>query len=164
MGAARLIAFAGLGILVIAGMPAQVRPVLVDRGEQWLSWGAGERAAYVDGFISGYLQGSLRACQAADELFEVGKPHRLGDEQHPSEIPSARCLARTGAYSKVRYAEASGVDLSDYVDVITDFYARHPEYRGVAFTNILELLDDRHHKTADQLYEMALKGELRPVR
>jgi hypothetical protein len=87
---------------------------------------------------------------------------RVGDEQHPSEVPSARCLARMEKYSKARYT--SGPDFSTYTDVITEFYTKHPEYQGIPFMNLMKWLSDRNHKTADDLYQMALKGEMRPVR
>ena len=161
-----LIGVGALLILVIICVAAQVRPGpgQIDRGGEWLSWSSEQRATYVDGFITGYLQGSHRACEVADDLFEVGKPHRLGDEHHPSEIPSARCLARMEEYSKAKYTETSGPDFSAYADVITEFYAKHPEYQGVPFVNLLKLLSDRNYKTQDQLYQMALKGELHPIR
>ena len=158
---------AGIGalvILVIICVAAQVRTDQVDRGGEWLSWSPGQRTTYVNGFITGYLQGSHLACDVADELFEVGKPHRLGDQHDSGDMPSARCLARMDGYSKVRYTEASGPDFNAYTDVITEFYTRHPGYRGIPFVNLMKLLSDRNHKTADQLYQMALKEELRPVR
>jgi len=51
-----------------------------------------------------------------------------------------------------------------YVEVITEFYKKHPEYRGIPFVDLMRLLNDRDRRTADQLYQMAQKGELRPVR
>ena len=48
--------------------------------------------------------------------------------------------------------------------MITEFYTKHPEYQAIAFVNLLKSLSDRNYKTADQLYQMALKGELRPLR
>jgi hypothetical protein len=152
-------------ILLIMSPGARVRPEQLDRGGEWLSWNPGQRATYVDGFISGYLQGSHSACEVAQELFgKPGKMYRLGYEHHPSEMPSARCLARMEEYSKARYTESSGMDESAYADVITEFYTKHPEYHGVPFVNLMKLLSDRNYKTADQLYQMALKGELRPIR
>jgi hypothetical protein len=160
---------AGIGVVlilvVVFCVAAQVRPDQLDRGGEWLSWSPGERATFVDGFISGYRQGSQGACDVAQELFgEPGKKYRLGDEHHPSEIPSARCLARMEEYSKAKYTETSGPDFSAYADVITEFYTKHPEYQGIPFVNLLKLLSDRNYKTADQLYGMALKGELHPIR
>lgn len=153
-----------LSIFLIVGNAAQVRPEQVDRGGEWLSWNQGERATYVNGFITGYLQGSNRACDAAQELFGDRKTYRLGDEHHPSEMPSARCLARMESYSKAKYREDSGPDFTAYIDVITEFYTKRPEYRGIPFVNLLKLLSDRNYRTADQLYQMAVKGELRPIR
>ena len=158
---------AGIGALItlaVIGLVAQVRTDQVDRGGEWLSWSPGQRTTYVDGFITGYLQGSQIACYVSDELFEVGKPHRLGDQRDPGDLPSARCLARMEEYSKAKYTEGSGPDFTAYTGVITKFYTEHPEYRGIPFVNLMKSLSDRAYKTADQLYQMALKGELRPLR
>jgi hypothetical protein len=159
---------AGIGVIVILVVvicvAAQVRPDQLDRGGEWLWWSPEQRTTYVDGFITGYVQGSHSACEVADQLFEVAKPHRLGDEQHPSEVPSARCLARMQEYSKARYTDASGPDFGAYADVITEFYTKHPEYQGIPFVDLMKSLSDRNYKTADQLYQMAQKGELRPIR
>ena len=151
-------------VVIVMCVAAQVRPNHLDRGGEWLSWSPQQRSTYVDGFIGGYLHGSHRACEVADELFEVGKPHRLGDEHHPSEIPSARCLARMEEYSKAKYRESSGPDFSAYADVITEFYTKHPEYEGIAFFDLMKCLGDHNYKTSDQLYQMALSGELHPIR
>ncbi len=152
-------------LVVVICAAAQVRPDQLDRGGEWLAWSPGERATFVNGFMAGYRQGSHGACEAAQELFgEPGKMYRLGDDRHPSEMPTARCLARTEEYSKAKFSEASGLDVTAYTDVITEFYTKHPAYQGVPFVNLLNLLSDRNHKTADQLYQMALKGELRPIR
>jgi hypothetical protein len=132
---------------------AQVRPEQRDRGGEWLSWSPGERSTYINGFISGYLRGSHEACLAANDVFEVGKPHRLGND------PAARCEARLDTYSKFR--TGSGPDPTFYTQVITDFYTKHPEYQGVPFVYLLLFLTDRQYKTDDQLYQMALKGALR---
>jgi len=156
----------GVGALVsltIICMAAQVRPEQIERGGEWLSWSAHERNRYVDGFISGYLKARLSACNAADNLFEVGQPHRLGDDQHPTEVPSGRCLAAVDTYSRYKYLNSS-IDFTVYTNVITEFYTKHPEYQGIPFPHLIEVLSDKKCSTADQLYQMALKGELRPVR
>jgi hypothetical protein len=67
-------------------------------------------------------------------------------------------------YSKAKYTETSGLDVSAYTDAITEFYTKHPEYQGIPFVNLMKSLSDRNYKTADQLYQMALKGELHPIR
>jgi hypothetical protein len=152
-------------IFLIIGNAAQVGTKDVDRGGEWLSWSPAERAEYVDGFISGYLQGSNSACNVADDLFSDSKAsYRLGDENHPSDMPSARCLAKMESYSKAKFHEGFGPDFTAYTNVITEFYSKHSEYRGIAFINLIKLLSDGNHKTADELYQMALKGELHPLR
>lgn len=152
-----------LAILLIVGSAAQVPWEQVDRGGEWLSWSPGQRATYVDGFITGYLQGTDDACDVAEKLFgDPNKTYSLGDEHHPSDMPSARCLARMETYSKARYRGGAGLNFTPYTDVITEFYTKHPEYRGIPFVNLIKLLSDRKCKSADQLYQMAVKGELRP--
>ena len=134
----------------------------IERGGEWLSWNLAQKNAYTYGFLDGYMKGTLDACNAADELFEAGQYHRLGDEHHPTEVPSGRCLAQIDReYSKVRFTD-SGVDASAYSAVISEFYTRHPEYKGIPFPSLMLLLTDKKHKTADQIYEMAVKGEIRP--
>ena len=152
-------------ILSIICMTAQVRTDRLDRGGEWLSWSPEKRTTYVDGFITGYQLGSHNACVAAEQLFgKPGKMYRLGDEHHPSEMPSARCLARMETYSKVKFTVSGDLDFSAYTDVITEFYTKHPEYRGIPFANLMDSLG--RYKTADELYQTALKGEwpMRPVR
>ena len=128
-----------------------------------MSWTTNERNRYIDGFISGYLKARLAACNAADNLFEVGHPHQLGDDQHPTEVPSGRCLAAVDTYSRYKFVNSS-IDFTAYTNVITEFYTKHPEYQGIPFPHLIEVLSDKKCSTADQLYQMALKGELRPVR
>jgi len=160
-----LVTIASSIILVVVLAAAQVRPDQFGRGGEWLSWIPSERRTFVGGFVSGYFQGFHQACEVAQELFgEPGKTYRLGDDHHPSEMPSARCLARMEKYSKAKFTETSGPDFGAYAGVITEFYTKHPEYRGVPFVNLMKLMSDRNYKTADQLYQMALKGELRPIR
>jgi hypothetical protein len=152
-------------VLTFVSVAAQVRPDQLDRGGEWLSWTPGQRATFVDGFVAGYLQGTHSACEVAEQLFvKPGKKYRIGDEHHPSEIPTARCLARMEEYSKFKYDETSGPDMRAYTDVITEFYTNHPEYRAILFVDLLKALSDRTYKTADQLYQMAVNGDLRLVR
>lgn len=145
--------------------PAQVRANQLDRGGEWLSWTDGQRATHVSGFISGYREGVHSACEVAEKLFtEPGKMYRLGDEHHPSEMPSARCLARMGEFSKARFTEEKGPDLTLYTDPITEFYSKHPDYEAVPFDELLLFLADGKCDTADQLYQRVLKGEIHRLR
>jgi hypothetical protein len=154
----------GVGTLVLLAISCggpHVQPGQEERGKQWLSWSPSERNRFVHGFIDGYLIARQRTCDAADGLFEVGLPHQLGDEQHPTDIPSGRCLAAVDTYSRFRHPT---VDLSVYANPITEFYTKHPEYQGIPFTSLMEFLSDKKCSTADELFQMALKGKLRIIR
>src|ERR1700686_2216009 len=88
-GSIRTFLLAGVvTVLLLATIAAQVSPLPPSRGEEWLSWTPKERSTFIDGFITGYMNGSHKACAMTDRLFEVGKSHRLGD------FPSSRCEAR----------------------------------------------------------------------
>lgn len=126
-------------------------------GQQWLAWTPAERNIFVQGFIEGYWKGSQTACRLADDLFEVGKPHRLG------QSPSGRCEVRLEQFTKIKDT-SSGPDFSAYTTVITEFYEKHPEYQNVPTGYLLFSLTDHNYTTADQLYHVVLKGDIRPIR
>ncbi len=115
-------------------------------GREWLAWTPAERSAFMNGYLTGYLRGTSKACNATDYLFEVDKPHSTADR------PSERCHGRVESYSK---------DLDAYTTVLTDFYKKHPQYENVPSAYLLSFLTDNQFKSADELYEMAQKGELR---
>jgi hypothetical protein len=158
-----LVGIGAVVLLLISCRAEKVRPGQLERGGEWLSWTRSERNRYVYGFLDGYMLARMRACNAADDLFEVGQPHRLGDEQHPTEVPSGRCLASVDTYSRFKYTN-SAVDISVYANPITEFYTKHPEYQGIPFPFLMEFLSDKQCSTADELFQMALKGKLRVIR
>jgi hypothetical protein len=148
---------AACAALLMASAPPPRRDNPIE-GREWLAWSPAEREIYVSGFLEGYWTGSREACELTDHLFEVGKAHRVG------ENPQGRCSAHLEHYTKLEYKAGDSVskpDFSAYTSVMTDFYSKHPEYRNVPKVYILQLLSDRSYKTADQLYRMALKGEMR---
>src|SRR6266403_101704 len=110
-------------LLLLTGAAAG-NPPAPDEGKDWLTWTPAERSVYVRGFIEGYWRGSDSACRLADELFEVGKPHRLG------QTPRGRCEARLEEYTKIKTTD-SGLDFSAYTTVITEFYTKHPVYQNI---------------------------------
>ena len=128
----------------------QTLPMIHGRGGEWLSWTPMQRTAYVQGLADGYMIGFSKACELTDQLFEVGKPHRLGNEHHPSEIPSSRCLSHRGEFSKAKLDEKGQFDVGAYRDVITDFYEKHPICRDFPFPFLLQTLSSQY-ATADQL-------------
>ena len=142
------------------GVSAQTKPMLHGRGGEWLSWTPGQRTAYVQGFAGGYMIGFHNACDLADQLFETGQPHRLGDEHHPTEVPSGRCLAHRGEFSRAKLDEKEQVDVGTYTNVITAFYEKHPVCRDFPFPFLLQYLSSTF-ATEDELYEKAVKGGLK---
>jgi hypothetical protein len=152
-----------IALLLISCKTEKVRPEPLERGGEWLSWTLSERNRYVIGFLDGYLMARHNACIAADSLFEVGQPHRMGDEQHPTEFPSGRCLASVDEYSRFKYVD-SMVDLTAYTIPITEFYAKHPEHQGIAVPSLMEFLSDKKYSTSDQLFQLAQTGKLHAIR
>jgi hypothetical protein len=124
-------------------------------GNLWLSWSQSERRTYMFGMLEGYGAARHDACLTADQLFEVGQPHRLGDETHPTEVPSGRCLAATDTYSHFQMSDFSEARYDSYVNEVTEFYTRYPKYRKVLFPLLFDHLRDRNFKTVDQLAAMA---------
>jgi len=53
------------------------------------------------------------------------------------------------------------VDFGAYVNIITEFYTKHPAYRAVSFRKLLLSLRDGACSSQGQLYQEALRGELR---
>jgi hypothetical protein len=160
----KLINNCGVGIILLLGLCAcaaaqATQEQQLGRGGEWLSWTPVQRNTYVYGLVDGYLMGFLRACYLADQLFETDKPHRLGDEHHPTDMPSGRCIAHRGEFSKKSLDKEGHLDVSAYTDVITTFYKDHPSCRDFPFALLLQSLSSKY-ETADRLYELALKGGL----
>jgi len=158
-----LLAFCLTTNAAISLLPGQTPRPYPWSGDEWLSWSASERKIFVRGYIDGNLAGSWSACEAANDLFENTQDHHLGDATHPSDIPSVRCLARRPTFSKVGSSRNGPTGLSTYTGIITEFYTKHPEYRKVSFDFLLLYLNDKKFKTADELFEMAKRGEMNGV-
>jgi hypothetical protein len=152
------------GVFVFASlvnMAAQVRPDRMDQGGQWLSWSQEKKVTFVAGFLDGYLSGTYHLCDGADKLFKVKDPRRVSSQAMPGSEASVLCLATRNDYSK-QYS-SSGMDFSPYADIITEFYTKHPDYAAVPFPELMLFLGDGKCDSADQLYQLALKGELHRV-
>jgi hypothetical protein len=158
-----LVGIGTVALLMISCRSERVHTEQIERGGEWLSWTPIERNRYVYGYLDGYLAARNRACDAADRLFEVGMPHRLGDDQHPTEIPSGRCLAAVDGFSRYTYKDST-LNVSNYANPITEFYSKHQEYWGVPFPFLMEFLSDKKCSTAEELYQMALAGKLHVIR
>jgi hypothetical protein len=165
MGTSRkfLVQIGAVGLLMISCRVEKIHTQQIERGGEWLSWNQTERDRYVYGFLDGWMKSRMTACRETDELFEVGQAHHMGDDQHPTDIPSGRCLAAIDTYSRYKYTNST-LDVSSYSKPITEFYAKHPEYAQIPFPFLLEYLGDKKCKTSDELYQMALAGKLQVVR
>jgi hypothetical protein len=73
---------------------------------------------------------------------------------------AAACFASGGDYSK-QYSGRAWVDFGAYVNIITEFYTKHPDYRAVSFRKLLLSLRDGACNSEGQLYQKALQGDLR---
>ena len=144
----RTVPIAGaFALLLFIGTSAQVSSPPRGTGQEWLSWSPEQRRVFVGAYLQGYLMGKTDARIAADELFELDKPvHDLKD------TVDARCFRHAKAYSR---------DSADYTAVITDFYTNHAKYRNIPRSYLMLLLTDDRYKTADEIYQAALKGEIR---
>jgi hypothetical protein len=104
------------------------------------------------------IRGSL------DSLFETNVAHQYRYIDKPSTFPSDRCRANADYYSKMTLAaNHHGYDYSVYINVITEFYLKHPEYRNIQLVILMHHLTDQQFKGADDLYTMAKHGDIGPI-
>jgi hypothetical protein len=110
----------------------------------------------------GYGFGAANSCDKADSLFEVNQSHGF-DEHDRSTLPSARCRAVLDKYTKGISEPNLSVNYDAYGGVITQFYENYPKYQGIPYFYLMLELSDSRYKTANDLYKMAEKGEIRTV-
>jgi hypothetical protein len=149
-----------LGLVIALSNLNPAAQVQTDPGAQWLSWSASEKNTYVAGFIDGYLTGTTEICTAADHFGKGGKISSSGDPLETNSSASAACFASGGDYSK-QYSGKAGVDFGPYVNIITEFYTEHPDYRAVSFRKLLFSLRDGASNGEGELYQEASRGDLR---
>lgn len=139
---------------------AQVPAAQTIPGAEWLSWSTNEKQAYVSGFIDGYESGTTQICASADQYFSVKTARASASEPLPEGSPSAVCFQNRGDYSR-QYSTSAWLDFSAYVNAVTEFYSKHPEYRSIPFARLMLALRDGRSSSDAQLYRKALEGELR---
>jgi len=149
-----------VGLVIALSYLNPAAQVQADPGAQWLSWTASEKNAYVGGFIDGYLTGTTEICKAADHFLKAGDMSSRGEPPDTNSSASAACFASGGDYSK-QYSGKAGVDFSVYVNILTEFYTQHPDYRSVSFRKLMLSLRDGACNSEGQLYQEALRGDLR---
>jgi hypothetical protein len=136
-----------LVLIVLTHAAPQSTPRRPSSDDKWLSWSAETRATFVAAYLDGYQSGTFNGCNAAGELFEVGKTFSNLDD-----LPVRRCNRKAKHFSK---------ETNDYISVLTDFYTRHPQFRNIPHFYLLENLIDGQYKTGDEIYQAALKGQIR---
>lgn len=132
-------------------------------GDQWLALYPSQQSDAIYEYIQGYLDGLNQACGKLDNLFETNVEHHLRYMDKPSTFPSERCRTNADFYSKMTIASNHlGYDYSVYINVITEFYLKHPEYRKIQLVILMHYLTDQEFKSADELYTMAKHGDIHP--
>jgi len=121
-------------------------------GQEWLSWTVQEREIYIRGLIDGYDGGVSSACRATDGILEGDLQQVNGHDKTAGSSSSQRCFAAVAQYSRVKVNLSTGLDLSAYTSVITEFYTRHPESRNVLVTTLMMYLRSPNVVTSDDLY------------
>ncbi len=127
---------------------AQQAPPIRGTGDDWMSWPPETRRMVVIAYISGIVDGKMRACVKADQLFELDKV-----VQDPKDTVASRCLDHLKSFTL-------GVE-DDYRAILDEFYAKHPEYRRIPAVYLVSRLTDDEYKTAEALYQAAVRGEIR---
>ena len=135
--------------LVVSSLPTlgQKATPAPGRGEEWLSLELGARRLVIIAYKAGYSDGKVNACLFADQNFEVGKPSR-----NPEDMVISRCKAGTKSYSE---------QPEFYVDLLTGFYEKYPEYKNIPYIYLMARLYDGGVKKPEELYHLAKTGGLR---
>jgi len=162
----RRIVALGLVLASFVGCNAESAPRITANpprysGAQWLGWSSLTRDVFVFAFIDGYKQGVSDACRAGDRLFDFKNgvvPDHSKDEI-PS--PSTLCRANSGQYSNCKIGAPEGRACGAYTEIITAFYTKYPEYRGIPFEYLMQYLTDKDQKNADELHAIAKSGAMR---
>jgi len=134
-------------VIAFAHAGGQRRPSPPLGGEEWLSLTPQTKSYLIGAYLDGYLAGKIDACAAADDLFAEQKP--IHD---PKDSVDQRCVRKAKSYSK---------DVDDYIGVLTDFYTKYPQHRNIPNLYLIQILTDDRYTTADGIYQMAVKGEIR---
>jgi hypothetical protein len=105
------------------------------RGDDWMSWSAETRLAYVAAYVQAYGEGFRVGCFAGQEAYATKIPKWDAGE---------RCVGRGKTFSNPE---------EDYVDKITAYYRSYPADRHVLVGKVLEGLCDERQLTPQQMHE-----------
>ena len=105
------------------------------KGDDWMSWGAETKLAYVSAYVQAYVEGFRVGCDAGKEAYA---------KQIPKWDAGERCVGRGKTFSKRE---------EDYVDKITEYYQSYPTDRHVQVGKILDGLCDERQLTPQQMHQ-----------
>lgn len=105
------------------------------KGDDWVSWTAETRLAYVAAYVQAYVGGFRAGCDAGTEAYATKIPKWDRGE---------KCAGKGKTFSKVE---------EDYVEKITEYYRSYPTDRHVQIARILEGLCDERQLTPQQMHE-----------
>ena len=105
------------------------------RGDDWMSWSAETRLAYVSAYVQAYVEGFRVGCDAGKEAYATKIPK--GDV-------GQKCVGKGKTFS---------MSLENYVDKITEYYRSYPNDRHVHVGTILEGLCDERQLTPQQMHQ-----------
>ena len=105
------------------------------KGDDWMSWSAETKLAYVSAYVQAFAEGFRVGCDAGKEAYAKKKPKWDGGE---------RCVGRGKTFSKSE---------EEYVDKITEYYRSYPTDRRVQVRKILEGLCDERQLAPQQMHQ-----------
>lgn len=128
-------------------------------GEQWLSWDTAEKSNFVIAYIQGYGDGIESSCNSVKEALNRVE---LKDEKENRYyiFDTADCRSRLQIYTKMKLSTSREPDTSTYTDVVTGFYKNYPQYRGIPYVYLMQLLKGDNPPGVNQLYSMAQTGKM----
>jgi len=113
----------GGAIVVLVGVHSSLDLAATSccEGTLWLKASKDSRTSYVGGFIEGLTRGFGQGCLSGTRDIEASKPGLDAD-------PLRNCLTKSYTFSR---------DTEEYVKLITDFYRRYPDDRGMPTSDVL---------------------------
>lgn len=132
-------ALAALALLAIGRAQAGSEPQTP--AELWLSWSPEARAEYVQGYLSGFLEGKRAACSFYEEKVAAAPQKPVP----PDKLPRQACLAAQPDFKEPYF--------QTYVDAITNYYTKYPHDRQAGIPRILLELASPPSLTVDQIHE-----------
>lgn len=95
--------------------------------EEWLSWSAEAKIAYVRGYLHGFERGERDACYFYEEKMPTNSPVPV------EKLPQRVCLDSLPEFTESDHYQV-------YVDTITSYFTKYPRDREGGLPLIMDLL------------------------